>query len=153
MPRRFSNITALVVICFFTWTSGGLFSVAHAAQDAVNKKGKAAEQQRQQKPEGAEERFSRLTEDLTTALADPKEDVESKKQRLIAGKGEIETLDADIHKQFAATEKRLKDAKLPAEILERHNRFVKHYDDNLSELKGNLERLDKAKDQTEAEAV
>lgn len=147
--RKYSRTIAAVVVCFFTWTSGGVFSIAHAAQEAV-KKGKAQEQ-RQKKAEGTEERFSKVTEELRETLADPKGDLESKKQRLTAGKGEIEALDADIRKQFAATEKRLKDAKLPAEILARHHKFVKHYDDNLAELKGNIERVEKAKDNVEAE--
>lgn len=150
MFRTHSRTIAAVVLCVFTWTSGGLFSVAHAAQDAL-KKGRAQEQQRN-KAEGAEERFSRLTEELTAVLADPKADVESKKGRLIAGRGEIELLDKDIRKQFAETENKLKDAKLPAEILERHYRFVKHYDDNLAELKGNIDRVEKAKDKKQAEA-
>lgn len=76
----YARTIAAVVLCFFTWTSGGLFSVAHAAQDAV-KKGRAPEQ-RQQKGEGPEERFARLTEEMEEALADPKVDVEGKKQRL-----------------------------------------------------------------------
>jgi RHS repeat-associated protein len=146
MFRRYARTIAAVVVCFFTWTSGGVFSLAHAAQDAV-KKG----QQQPMKAEGAEERFSRLTEELTAALADPKGDVEGKKKRLSAGKGEIEALDVDIRKQFAETEKRLKDAKLPAEVLERHYRFVKHYDDNLAELKGNIERVEKGGNQAELE--
>ncbi len=149
MLRKYSRTIAAVVVCFFTWTSGGVFSIAHAAQEAV-KKVKAQEQQ-QKKTEGTEERFSKVTEELRETLADPKGDLESKRQRLTAGKGEIEALDADIRKQFAATEKRLKDAKLPAEILARHHKFVKHYDDNLAELKGNIERVEKAKDNVEAE--
>ena len=151
MFRRHSRTIAAVVLCFFTWTSGGVFSVAHAAQDAV-KKGRAKEQQQQSKTEGAEERFSLLTEELTAVLADPKADVDRKKQRLTAGKGEINALDVEIRKQFVETEKRLKDAKLPAEILARHYRFVKHYDDNLAELKGNIDRVEKAKDKRQAEA-
>lgn len=56
MLRRYSRVVAAVVLFFFTWTSGGLFSVAHAAQDAI-KKGKAKQQQ-PGKDEGAEERLS-----------------------------------------------------------------------------------------------
>jgi hypothetical protein len=149
MLRRYSRIVAAVVLFFFTWTSGGLFSVAHAAQYAI-KRGKAKEQQ-QVKGEGAEERLSSLTEELRETLADPKVDYDSKKLRLSKGKGELATLDAEIRKQFAETEKKLKDAKLPAEILERHYKFVKHYDDNLAELKGNIERVEKAKDKAQAE--
>lgn len=149
MFRRYSKVIATAVLCFFTWTSGGVFSIAHAAQDAV-KKGKAKEQQ--QKANGPEERFAKATEELQEALADAKADVESKKQRLKAAKTEIEALDPEIRKQFAETEKRLKDAKLPDEILQRHYKFVKHYDDNLAELKGNIDRIEKAKDKAEAEA-
>ncbi|WP_026842880.1 transglutaminase-like domain-containing protein [Citrifermentans bremense] len=78
-------------------------------------------------------------------------DHENKKLKLSAGKGELATLDVEIRKQFAETEKKLKDAKLPAEILERHYKFVKHYDDNLAELKGNIDRVEKAKDKAQAE--
>src|SRR6266545_2649272 len=149
MFRRYSKTIAAVVLCFFTWTSGGVFSVAHAAQDAV-KKEKAKEQQK--RAEGPEERLAKTTEELQEALADSKADIETKKQRLKAAKTEIEALDPEIRKQFAETEKKLKDAKLPDEILQRHYKFVKHYDDNLAELKGNIDRIEKAKDKAEAEA-
>lgn len=149
MFRTHSRVIAAIVMFFFTWTSGGVFSVAHAAVDAA-KKGKAQEQ-RQKKSESPEERFAKLTGDLEETLADPKVDVATKRQRLKASKAEMETLDVDIRKQFAETEKKLKAAKLPPEILERHRKFVKHYDDNLAELKGNIERVEKAKSQTEIE--
>jgi transglutaminase superfamily protein len=149
MFRRYSRTIATVVLGFFTWTSGGVFSIAHAAQDAV-KKDKAVEVAKKQ-TEGPEERFAKLTEELEEALADPKADVDKKRQRLKAGKAEMEALDADIRKQFAETEKKLKDAKLPDAILQRHYKFVKHYDDNLAELKANIDQIDKAKDQAEAE--
>ena len=149
MLRRYSRGIAAVVLGIFSWTSGGVFSVAHAAQDAI-KKSKAQAQQ-QDKGEGAEERLSQLTEELREALAGPNVGHESKKKRLLTGKGELFKLDVEIRKQFAETEKKLKDAKLPAEILERHYKFVKHYDDNLAELKGNIERVEKAKDKKQAE--
>src|SRR6266508_114783 len=149
MFRRYSKVIAVTVLCFFTWTSGGVFSIAHAAQDAV-KKEKAKEQQK--RAEGPEERLAKTTEELQEALADSKADIETKKQRLKAAKTEIEALDPEIRKQFAETEKKLKDAKLPDEILQRHYKFVKHHDDNLAELKGNIDRIEKAKDKVAAEA-
>lgn len=136
-------------MCFFTWTSGGVFSIAHAAVDAA-KKGKVAEAAKKQ-ADGPEERFAKLTGEMEDTLADPKADVDKKRQQLKSSKAEIDKLDIDIRKQFAETEKKLKDAKLPDEILQRHRKFVKHYDDNLSELKGNIERVEKAKDKAEAE--
>ena len=149
MLRRYSRIIAAVVVCFFTWTSGGVFSVAHAAQAVV--KQEKAKRQTQGPSEGAEERLSKLTEELTETLARPTADVEGKKSRLVAAKAELESLDVEIRKKFAETEKRLKDAKLPVEIMDRHYKFVKHYDDNLAELKGNIERVEKAKDKKQVE--
>ena len=149
MFRKYSRTIAAVVLCFFTWTSGGVFSIANAAQVEA---GKAKTQRQEKKPEGAEEKFSKATEELEGILSDPKEDIEAKKGRLRLKEAEVDALDTDIRKQFAETEKRLKDAKLPPEILERHRRFVKHYDDNLAELKGNIERVEKAKDKKEADA-
>jgi hypothetical protein len=152
MFRKHSRIIAAIALGFFTWTSGGVFTVAHAAVDAV-KKGKAREEQQQQKkPEGAEERFAKATEGLRAALADTKVGLEKKKEQLKLQKAAIEAADPEIRKEFAATEKRLRDAKLPGEILERHSKFVKHYDDNLAELRGNIERVEKAKDRKVAEA-
>jgi len=148
MFRKYSRTIAAVVLCFFTWTSGGVFSIANAAQVEARK---AKTQRQEKKPEGAEEKFSKVTGEMEEILSDPKEDIEAKKGRLRAKEAEVEALDVDIRKQFAETEKRLKDAKLPAEILERHRRFVKHYDDNLAELKWNIERVEKAKDKKEAE--
>jgi len=143
MYRRYSKIIAAIVMCFFTWTSGGLFSVAHGAVNAVKK----AKAETPAKAESAEERFAKLTEEFTADLNDPQSGPESKRQRLTARKSELDALDADIRREFATTEQKLKDANLPAEILGRHARFVKHYDDNLAELKGNIERVEKAKDE------
>ena len=42
MFRKHSRIIAAVALGFFTWTSGGVFTVAHATVDAV-KKGNACE--------------------------------------------------------------------------------------------------------------
>jgi cell wall-associated NlpC family hydrolase/transglutaminase-like putative cysteine protease len=142
MFRIHARVIAATVLCFFTWTSGGLFSVAHAAVDGV-KKSNAAPSGKQ---EGAEEKFARLTEDLRLVLADPKTAAVTKREKLVAARAELETIDPAIRAGFAATEKKLKDARLPAVILERHARFVKHYDENLNELKMNIDGAEKAKD-------
>jgi len=149
MPCNLSKLTAIIVLFFFTWTSGGVFSIANAAVDAVKKEKVASAASKQM--EKPEERFARVTEELTSALADPKTGVSDKKRKLNAAKTEIEALDKDLRTQFAETEQKLKAAKLPPEILARHTKFVKHYDDNLAELKGNIERVEKAKSQTEIE--
>lgn len=140
---------AAVVIYFFTWTSGGLFGIAQAAQD-VAKRGNW--EKRQGKEADTEERFVRLTEDLEAVLVDPKAGFVDKKQRLKEKKNEIDSIDGELKKQFAETEKHLKDAKLPEEILKRHERFAKYYADNLSELKGYLDRIENAKVEKDASA-
>ena len=43
MFRKHSRIIAAIALGFFTWTSGGVFSIAHAAQNEV-KKAKARDQ-------------------------------------------------------------------------------------------------------------
>jgi transglutaminase-like putative cysteine protease len=149
MFRKNARIVAAVVICFFTWTSGGVFNLANAAAMGL----KMSSPQAEPKKEGAEEKFARLTEDLRQALTDPKTAIGAKREKLLAARGELESLDAAIRADFAATEKKLKDAGLPPEILARHAKFVKHYDDNLAELKGNIERLEQAKDGAEVKAV
>ena len=149
MFRKYSRQISAVVLCFFTWTSGGVFSIANAAQIEAKK---AKAQQVEKKPEGSEERFAKATEEVEDILGDKKEDLQTKKGRLRTKKAEIESLDLEVRKQFAETEQKLKDAKLPAEILERHHKFVKHYDDNLAELKGNLDAIEKAKDKAEADS-
>ncbi len=144
------RVIAAVALGFFSWTSAGVFSFAHAAQAVV--KEEKAKAPLKEKADGAAERFGKATEEIGAVLADPKMDIEAKKQALKVKKGEIEALDTEIKKEFAATEQKLKAAKLPDEILQRHYKFVKHYEDNLAELKGNLDAVEKAKDQKQAEA-
>lgn len=149
MFRKHSRIIAAIALGFFTWTSGGVCSLAHAAKLEANKPKAAA--QPKKKTASPEERFSKVTEDLENALSDTKADTNSKKTRLKTGRDDIDKLDVEMRAQFAATEQKLKAAKLSAAILERHAKFVKHYDDNLNELKGNMARVEKAKDNAEAE--
>ena len=151
MFRKHARIISVIVLGFFTWTSGGVFSIAHAAQlDAKQHKAKAAQQK---KAEAPEERFSKITADLESSLADPKTAIAGRKARLFADRDEINTLDGRMRAEFAATEQKLIAAKLPAEILERHHKFVKQYDDNLNELKSNIALVEKAKDDAEAETA
>jgi hypothetical protein len=70
--------------------------------------------------------------------ADKGEDDAKERGIIKTKRAEIESADSEFRKEFVATEKKLKDAKLPKEILDRHYKFVKHYEDNLKELKTNL---------------
>ena len=56
MFRKHSRIIAAIALGFFTWTSGGLFSIANAAQLEANKPKAAA--QPKKKAASPEERFS-----------------------------------------------------------------------------------------------
>ena len=107
--------------------------------EALLRRGTAAGfSQRHQRPE---ERFEKALEDIREKVGQAEqksgrgdaatEEIEGIK----AKKAEIELLDVELKKEFAATEKKLKDAKLPKEILDRHYKFVKHYEDNLAELR------------------
>lgn len=144
--RIFSSIT----LFFFCWTFLPLYQVvAFAAtsspQSAVSsQKSKTDDNRLKTIDTSSGERFEKALEAIreNVGKADDKtgrgeaatEEIEAiKKQR-----AEIESADSEFKKEFAATEKKLKDANLPQEILDRHAKFVKHYEDNLAELKTNL---------------
>jgi len=147
--RSCSRVIAAVVVCFFTWTSGGVFCVAHAAMNVVTKEGERGSARPSASPE---ERLSRITAGLRTTLGNAGIGIEEIRQKLKSGRSEIEALDKEIRKEFVATEKQLRESNLPDEILRRHNEFIKQYDDNLTELKEGFLRAEKAKDRAESES-
>jgi hypothetical protein len=131
----------LVVVFFFSWTFAGICNFAYAID---NLEESSPQNQPSQTPK-PEEKFQKAIEDVGTTLEDPSIDITSKKAKIKAKREEIEVLDGEIRKQFAETEKKLKDAGLPQEILQRHYKFIKHYEDNLNELKTNLDAIEKTK--------
>jgi len=151
---------SIVVLSFFLWTFGGVFDIAYAIksdqQSAVSNQQIStgypvvSSQPKTQKPE---EKFQKAIDDIEQALSDTSTDTDTKKNRVKGKKGAIDALDVEIRKQFTDTEKKLKDAGLPFEILERHHKFVRHYEDNLKELKGNLDDIDRAKTKGETDAA
>jgi len=149
MFRKYSRIIAAIVLCFFTWTSAGVCGIANAA--VIESKKKNIEKPVTTKTVSPEEKLQKVTEELQETLANSKSDIGKKKEKVKAAKSAIEAADPEIRKEFAATEKKLKDAKLPAEILERHRKFVKHYDDNLAELRSKIGRVEKARNKAEME--
>jgi hypothetical protein len=140
MDGKYFKLLAIVVLFFFSWTSGGLFQVAYAVD---NLKDAAPPNQSLHAPR-PEERFQRSIENIRQVLDDQSADIKFKKKKIKAQKEEIESLDGEIRKQFPETEKKLRDANLPEEILQRHRKFVKHYEDNLNELKENLDGFQKS---------
>jgi hypothetical protein len=148
---RSYTIISVIVLSFYIWAFGGLSSIAHAAKDALNQA--QIRKKTQEAEQSPEERFAKATEEIEAILADPKTDFSTKKEKIKKQKGIIEALDSETRKGFAETEKTLEEANLPDEILNRHYRFVKHYEDKLNELKANLGSFEKANDQEAAAKV
>ena len=152
------KVISIIVLFFFCWSFGGIFDVvAFAATDSKqtpgNKQiGSQSSSQTQTTPQKPEEKFQKTLEDIEQILIDTATDTDTKKNNLKGKKSEIESLDVEIKKQFSDTEKKLKDEGLPNEILQRHYDFVKNYENNLTELKNNLEKIEKAKTKAEIEA-
>ena len=151
--RRFGKglrSTALVVALFFTWTLAGGATAAHAAKLAANgpaKRGNEAQ------PPSAEERLEGLVREVEGELSAPVGDDKARRQKLKSKRGEIDAVDAEIRRELAATRKKLKEAKLPAEILQRHKAFVRHYESNVSELKAELKEIEGATTPAETETA
>ena len=156
------KVISIIVLFFFCWSFGGIFDVVAFAATDSKQTGKSSQQSAssdQQSSASAdqpmagkpEEKFQKTLEDIEQILIDTSTDTDTKKNKLKTKKSEIESLDVEIKKQFADTEKKLKDEGLPNEILERHYNFVKKYEDNLNELKNNLDTIDKAKDKKETD--
>ncbi len=153
--RIFSGIT----LFFFCWTYLPLYAaVAYAATPqgkGTIKQSPAASDKSQERPEA---RFEKALEDIrqTAAKAGDKtnkgEDASAEIVAIRAKRAEIDSLDTDFKKEFPATEKKLKDAHLPNEILARHYKFVKHYEDNLKELRTNLDDVEQAKTKSDLKA-
>jgi transglutaminase-like putative cysteine protease len=139
------KIISIVVLAFFIWTFGGLFDIAYAIKSSdsfttpeYNKKGKRPE-----------EKFQDTLNDIKDILEDRAIDIKTRKNNLKLKKKYIESLEDDIKTQFSTTEEKIKG--LPDVIQNRHRDFVKHYQDNLKELKKNLDAIEKAKTDTEIE--
>jgi len=141
------KVTSIIVLFFFFWTFGGLFDITYAVKD-IKELSASADQPKAEKPE---EKFQEALENIEQILTDTdtETDTDTKKDKLKTKKAKIGNLDKEIKKQFKATEKKLKEAGLPNEIIKRHKDFVKLYEDNLKELNDNLDEIDQAADEFE----
>jgi transglutaminase-like putative cysteine protease len=142
-----------------------VFDIAYAVKDiAIEQKSKSASAKtkaqnpstinHEQSDIKPEDKFQKTIEDIETLIegaqkAGSAEEQRSNKGNIRNKKAVIETLDVEIKKQLKDTEQKIKD--LPEVIKQRHRDFVKHYDNNLRELKANLDEIDKAKTATEKE--
>lgn len=146
---RSLRIISIVVLAFFLWTFGGAFDIAYAIKGTQKMEVKSPQSQ-QQRPE---EKFQKIFDDIEQVLSDTSTDTDTKKNKVKEKKGAINALDVEIRKQFTDTEKKLKEAGLPSEILERHYKFVRHYDDNLKELRNNLDEIDRVTTKSETDTA
>jgi transglutaminase-like putative cysteine protease len=161
--RPYSRILRLVscgTLFFFCWVYLSLFEIpaAYAAEKAGEAKAQKAEKQGPGSGvQGPGERFEKTIEAVREHINKVEEKSRKGKEpsdeitAIKARKTEIESLGAELKNEFAATEKKLKDAKLPREILNRHAKFVEHYQNNLKELIANLEQVERAHTKAEIE--
>ncbi len=148
LDSRLFRVLSFVVLLFFSWTFGGFFDLAFAVKD-IKELSASADQPKAEKPE---EKLQEALDNIEQILTDTETDTDTKKNKLKTKKAKIGNLDKEIKKQFKATEKKLKEAGLPQEILKRHHDFVKLYKDNLKELNDNLDAIEKAKGKVEVES-
>lgn len=152
---RSLRIISTIILAFFLWTFGGLFDVAYAVKISEQQSKSSAQSSaighQQTKKSKSEEKFGKDMEDLGSILKDAKTDHETKKNKLRSKKAEIDADDIEIRKQFKETEDKIKD--LPEVIRQRHRDFVKKYEENLNELRANLEDIDKAKTKEEIDSA
>jgi len=156
--RPLPRVISLTVLLFFCWSFAGGLDIAYAIKidqqgGKSNQQSAISSQSSQPKPLKPEEKFQKTIDAITQIVNDTSTDTDTKKNKLKTKRSEIEGLDTAIKKQFSDTERFLKEKGLPPEILERHYKFVKHYEDNLKELNDNLAAIDKSKTKTEADAV
>jgi len=131
---------AIIVLCFFSWSFLGIYDLAYAIERHLNQPSYNSKRSEASRPE---ERFQKAIEEIEETLERlvSKVEVEVEKKKLKTKNEEIGALDKEIRKQFVETEKKLREAGLPDEILERHYKFVKHYEDNLNELRTSLKTI------------
>jgi transglutaminase-like putative cysteine protease len=152
--RVLRSISAITLF-FFCWSFMPLWqAVAWAAENqkpGVNSQKSVGKQQPENRTMTTGDRFEKALESIREKIgkaeekASKNQDFTTEVAEVKAKRADIESADVEFKKEFAATEKKLKDAKLPKEILDRHAKFVKHYEDNLNELKTNLDDIEQAK--------
>jgi transglutaminase-like putative cysteine protease len=157
---RALRFISAIVLFFFVWTFGPIWqAVAFAAESRnasyVKREGttRAADARLVTSGEKFDKNLESIRELVNAAAEKSNKGKEPAEIDAIkAKKAEIESIDAELKSEFAITEKRLKDAKLPQVILDRHTAFVKNYEKNLSQLKSEIDDMDKAKTASDRKA-
>jgi len=127
------------MIFFCTWQFCELYNYAYAFQDIPQRPG---EQIRTTAGEfeGDIEDINALLQRLSSK-AEADEEIEQEVKNLTKKMKALKKLDKEIRKEFKETEKKLKKAGLPPEILKRHRDMVRHYEQNLQELKDQVKEI------------
>lgn len=148
---RMLRIIAGITLFFFSWSFLPLWqAVAYAATSQRQGPAKVRSSELgtrnpiSQPADRFEKALEAIRENVSKAgeKADRGRDSVKELEIVKAKRAEIESADVELKKEFAATEKKLKDARLPKDILDRHYKFVKNYNDNLTELKTNLDAIE-----------
>jgi len=159
--RLLRSITYFVLF-FFCWSYLELFQIPSAfaaeSRKAIGVSSERATRTAENRPQTTGDRFEKALEAIRENIskagdkAAKGEDDTQERAVIRAKKSEIEASDVEFKKEFSSTETKLKDAKLPKEILDRHYTFVKHYEDNLKELRTNLDGIEQAKTKSDHKA-
>ncbi|WP_321529743.1 transglutaminase domain-containing protein [uncultured Desulfuromonas sp.] len=134
--RTLKNI-AFVTVLFFSWTSAGGATLAHAvsinSQQVTNTSG--------QPETSPEEQLATLIAEIETTLADPGDDLKQVRKDLREKLKEVDRLDREIRQGFDKTHQKLFQAGVDETIFQRHERFIATYENNIAELKQNIQEL------------
>ncbi len=147
LEKRTFKAISTIILFLFCWVFAGGYDLAFAVKNSDQLSGVRGQQkQRKQK---TEDKFQKTLDEIQKIVeevskSESLEDKKDKKKSLKDKKAEIGKLDKELKEQFNATEQKLKDAKLPQEILQRHYDFVKQYEENLKELLANIDEIDNA---------
>ncbi len=155
---RIVRTVSAITLFFFCWTYLSVYQVvAFAAEEQ-----RASQLKRPEFADGGkhsrEGRFEETLDSMRANIARAQEkiargeDAALEVEAIKTSKISMESQDVEFKKEFAETEKKLKDANLPQEILHRHLQFVKQYESNLKELKANIDGIDKSVTKTERQS-
>jgi hypothetical protein len=153
--KKFSRslrMVGVITLFFFSWSYLPLYQLAYAATQ--EKQGTKAQPQKSEKQQPAD-RLEKILADLHESTSQAAEkaakgaNASSEVESIKARRADLDAIDTDLKKEFSTTEQKLKSANLSKDILSRHYKFVKNYENNLAELKANIETIDKAKTPSE----
>jgi len=133
---------AAVTLFFFSWISIEPWNYAAWAQSSPKPKTSVSQSSKTSsgKFEESLRAAKNVVEELDQGVVSGK-DITIQLESLKGHKQALESADPEIRAEFAATEKFLKDKKLPQAILDRQAKAVADYDTNYKTLKANLDSV------------